>query len=72
MARPKSNLDKKIASIEISLRGGPLDKKIMDVAYPNWEYYVLDMGRSLYVKVSSTEYMYSQDWSITKQKETLI
>ena len=72
MARPKSNLDKKITSIEITLRDGPLDKKIMDVAYPTREYYVLDMGRSLYVKVSSTEYMYSQDWSITKQKETLI
>ena len=71
MVRPKSNKEKKITSIEITLSGGPLDKKTMDVAYPTWEYYVLDMGRSLYVGTSSTHYAYSTDWSIVKHKGIL-
>jgi hypothetical protein len=64
----KAKKEKPIKSIEISLHGGPLDGKVMEVVYPPWPTYVLDMGRSLYKQIKTTEYHYTEDWSIHKMK----
>lgn len=55
--------EKPIKSIEIELFGGPLNGKKMEVSYPVWESYVLNMGQSLYIKVSSTQFEHTEDWS---------
>lgn len=64
----KAKKEKPIKSIEISLHGGPLDGKVMEVSYPAWPTYMLDMGRSLYVQVRMTEYRYTEDLSAHKIK----
>ena len=51
-------------SITINLKGGPLNGKEMEVSYPTWHSYVLNMGRSLYIKKTSTEFDYTEDWSL--------
>jgi hypothetical protein len=56
--------EKEIKSITISLHGGPLNGKEMEVAYPTWGSYVLNMGRSLYVKRTFTDFDYTEDWSL--------
>lgn len=64
----KSKKEKIIKSVEIELLGGPCDGKTMEVAYPTWPSYMLDMGRSLYVRKTSTEYEYSTDMSLHSVK----
>lgn len=58
--------EKAIKSVTINLHGGPLDGKEMEVEYPVWDSYVLNMGRSLYVKDTSVDFDYTEDWSLLK------
>ena len=55
-------------SIEISLHGGPLNGKKMEVSYPAWDSYVLNMGQSLYIRATSTDYDHTEDWSLLKTR----
>lgn len=55
-------------SIEINLHGGPLNGKKMEVAYPVWDSYLLNMGQSLYVKKTSTDFDYEEDTSLLKTR----
>lgn len=60
--------EKPIKTITINLHGGPLNGKEMEVSYPTWDSYVLNMGRSLYVKDTFTDFDYTEDWSLHKIK----
>lgn len=62
---------KKITSVEIELVGGPLHGQKREMAYPTWNYYLLNMGQDLYVKKTTTEFHYSTDKSIIKTKKDL-
>lgn len=63
---------KKITSIEINLYGGPLDGQTFDIIYPPPEYVLLNMGRSLYVMKTTTDFYYSEDKSIMKDKKIIL
>lgn len=53
--------EKVIKSIIITLHGGPLDGKEVEVSYPVWDSYLLDMGRSRYYKKTSTDFYFMKD-----------
>lgn len=55
-------------SIEITLHGGPLDGKKMEVSYPAWNSYVFNMGQNLYIRKTNIDYDHSEDWSLLKTR----
>jgi hypothetical protein len=59
---------KQIKSIEITLVGGPCDGVTMEVSYPAWDSYMLNLGRSLYIKKSATVYEYSENTALHRSK----
>jgi hypothetical protein len=49
--------------IEITFIGGSFDGKELEFVYPTPEYLVMNLGRDLYRRVTSTQYKYQTDWS---------
>jgi hypothetical protein len=54
--------------VEISLHDGPLSGQKIEVSYPAWDSYVLNMGQNLYVRKTFTDYDHTEDWSLLKTR----
>lgn len=52
---------KSITNLEVTLIGGPVDSKKMNLCYPLPKYIMMGMGRYCYEKINSLEFHYTED-----------
>jgi hypothetical protein len=61
MASKKSaKLDR---TVEITFKGGYYDGRVFEFVNPAPQYLVMNLGRDLYVKQTTNEYVYTPDWT---------
>ena len=64
-----------IAHTEVTLLKGPCDKKKVELVYPSPQYIMMGMGKLCYVKLNSTEFLYTEDEDqiqLLKRKESTL
>lgn len=49
--------------VDISFLGGSFDGREMEFVYPTPEYLVMNLGRDLYKRITTTQYEFQPDWS---------
>lgn len=59
----KKATTKIVNRIDITFLGGSFDGREMEFVYPTPEYLVMNLGRDLYKRVSTTQYEFQPDWS---------